>query len=45
MKQTRSPSSQGVRVEHGRLDLAWVRTRDAHGVFVELRKRENYTSA
>lgn len=34
--------SQGVRVDQGRPDLAWVHPRDAHGVFVELRKRENY---
>jgi len=37
--------AQGVRVEHGRPNLAWVHPRDAHGVFVELRKREDYTSA
>lgn len=34
--------SQGVRVDQGRPDLAWVHPRDAHGVFVELRKQENY---
>ncbi|MFZ1061770.1 MAG: VOC family protein [Candidatus Rokuibacteriota bacterium] len=34
--------SQGVRVDQGRPDLAWVHPRDAHGVFVELRKREIY---
>ena len=37
--------SQGVRVDQGRPDVAWVHPRDAHGVFVELRKREDYTSA
>lgn len=37
--------AQGVRVEHGRPDLAWVHPRDAHGVFVELRTREDYTLA
>lgn len=35
---------QGVRVDHGRADVAWVHPRDAHGVFVELRKREKYTA-
>ena len=34
--------AQGVRVDHRRPDLAWVHPRDAHGVFVELRKREDY---
>ena len=37
--------SQGVRVDQGRPDVAWVHPRDAHGVFVELRKREDYSSA
>ncbi|MBI3030442.1 MAG: VOC family protein [Candidatus Rokubacteria bacterium] len=37
--------SQGVRVDQRRPDVAWVHPRDAHGVFVELRKREDYTSA
>ena len=34
--------AQGVRVDHRRPDLAWVHPRDAHGVFVELRKPETY---
>ncbi|MBI2152618.1 MAG: VOC family protein [Candidatus Rokubacteria bacterium] len=37
--------AQGVRVEQGRPDLVWVHPRDAHGVFVELRTREDYTLA
>jgi len=36
--------AQGVRVDHERPDVAWIHPRDAHGVFVELRKRENYDS-
>ena len=34
--------SQGVRVDHRRQDLAWVHPKEAHGLFVELRKREDY---
>ena len=34
--------SQGVRVDDKRPDIAWVHPRDAHGVFVELRKPETY---
>ncbi len=34
--------AQGVRVDDRRPDIAWVHPRDAHGVFVELRKRERY---
>lgn len=34
--------NQGVRVDYRRPDVAWVHPRDAHGVFVELRKRERY---
>ena len=34
--------AEGVRVDHRRPDLAWVHPRDTHGVFVELRKREDY---
>jgi len=37
--------AQGVRVDHRRPDVAWVHPRDAHGVFVELRKREQYQTA
>jgi methylmalonyl-CoA/ethylmalonyl-CoA epimerase len=34
---------QGVKVDHRPdKDIAWVHPRDAHGVFVELRKREAY---
>ncbi len=36
--------AQGVRVDHRRADLAWVHPQDAYGVFVELRKREDYTA-
>jgi len=36
--------AQGARVDHRRPDLAWVHPRDAHGLFVELRKREHYGS-
>jgi methylmalonyl-CoA/ethylmalonyl-CoA epimerase len=35
--------SQGARVDGRRGDIAWVHPQDAHGVFVELRKRESYT--
>ncbi len=34
--------AQGVRVDDRRPDIAWVHPRDAHGVFVELRKPETY---
>lgn len=34
--------AQGARVS-GRDDIAWVHPGDAHGVFVELRKRETYS--
>src|SRR5262245_36434399 len=34
--------SQGARVDGRRGDIAWVHPQDAHGVFVELRKRESY---
>jgi methylmalonyl-CoA/ethylmalonyl-CoA epimerase len=34
--------AQGARVDHPKADIAWVHPRDAHGVFVELRKRERY---
>jgi methylmalonyl-CoA/ethylmalonyl-CoA epimerase len=34
--------AQGARVDHPRPDIAWVHPRDAHGVLVELRKRERY---
>jgi methylmalonyl-CoA/ethylmalonyl-CoA epimerase len=33
---------QGARVDHPRDDLAWVHPREAHGLFVELRKPERY---
>ena len=33
----------GARVDGRRGDIAWVHPADAHGVFVELRKRESYT--
>src|SRR6266849_864069 len=32
----------GVRVDGRRADVAWVHPQDAHGLFVELRKRETY---
>lgn len=32
----------GARVDHRRPDLAWVHPADAHGVFIELRKPEQY---
>lgn len=34
--------AQGVRVDYRRPDMAWIHPRDTHGVFVELRKREQY---
>jgi methylmalonyl-CoA epimerase len=34
--------AQGARVDDRRPDIAWVHPGDAHGVFVELRKRESY---
>ncbi|MBI4608267.1 MAG: VOC family protein [Candidatus Rokubacteria bacterium] len=33
---------QGVRVDHRRPDMAWIHPRDTHGLFIELRKREQY---
>src|SRR5262245_28129317 len=33
---------EGARVSHPKPDLAWVHPQDAHGLFVELRKREAY---
>jgi methylmalonyl-CoA epimerase len=33
---------KGVRITHPRPDIAWVHPSEAHGVFVELRKREHY---
>jgi methylmalonyl-CoA/ethylmalonyl-CoA epimerase len=33
---------EGARVDHRRPDIAWVHPQDAHGVFVELRRRESY---
>ncbi|PWU25046.1 MAG: hypothetical protein C5B48_03315 [Candidatus Rokuibacteriota bacterium] len=33
---------EGARVDHRREDIAWVHPQDAHGLFVELRKRESY---
>jgi len=33
---------EGARVDHRRHDVAWVHPQDAHGVFVELRRRESY---
>ncbi|MFQ5898985.1 MAG: VOC family protein [Candidatus Methylomirabilia bacterium] len=36
---------QGVRVDYRRPEVAWIHPRDAHGVFVELRKREEYRTA
>lgn len=41
-KAVTSLQAQGVRVDFRRPDVAWVHPRDAHGVFVELRKRETY---
>jgi methylmalonyl-CoA/ethylmalonyl-CoA epimerase len=35
--------AEGVRVDHRRADLAWVHPRETHGLFVELRHREQYT--
>ena len=34
--------AQGARVDHRRPDVAWVHPRETHGLFVELRKREQY---
>lgn len=34
--------AQRVRVDHRRPDVAWVHPKETHGVFVELRKREQY---
>jgi methylmalonyl-CoA/ethylmalonyl-CoA epimerase len=36
--------AQGARVDSPRADIAWVHPREAHGLFVELRKREHYGS-
>ena len=33
---------RGASVENPRPDIAWVHPRDCHGLFVELRKREEY---
>ena len=33
---------QGVKVEARADDIAWLHPREAHGLFVELRKRERY---
>jgi methylmalonyl-CoA/ethylmalonyl-CoA epimerase len=33
---------EGARVNQRGPDIAWVHPQDAHGVFVELRKRESY---
>ncbi len=33
---------KGVKVDHPKPDIAWVHPREAHGLFVELRKREKY---
>jgi len=35
--------ADGARVTSPRPDLAWVHPREAHGLFVELRKPEQYT--
>jgi len=35
-------TKEGARVDHRRPDIAWVHPQDAHGVFVELRRRESY---
>ena len=34
--------AQGARVDNPRADIAWVHPREAHGLLVELRKREHY---
>jgi len=34
--------TEGARVDRRGDDIAWVHPQDAHGVFVELRKRETY---
>lgn len=33
---------QGIRVDQRRPEVAWIHPRDTHGLFVELRKREQY---
>ena len=33
---------QGLKVDHPKPDIAWVHPRHTHGLFVEMRKRENY---
>ena len=33
---------KGVKVDARRDDIAWLHPREAHGLFVELRKRERY---
>ena len=35
--------AEGGRVDARKDEIAWVHPADAHGVFVELRKRESYT--
>jgi methylmalonyl-CoA/ethylmalonyl-CoA epimerase len=35
-------TQQGVRVDHPRPDFAWIHPRETHGLFVELRHREQY---
>ncbi|MBI4589602.1 MAG: VOC family protein [Candidatus Rokubacteria bacterium] len=37
--------AHGVRVDSRRPNVAWIHPQDAHGVFVELRKREEYLTA
>jgi len=34
--------ADGVKVDSPRNDIAWVHPRETHGLFVELRHRENY---
>ncbi len=34
--------AKGAKVDHPKPDIAWVHPREAHGLFVELRKRESY---
>jgi len=34
--------ADGVKVDSPRDDIAWVHPRDTHGLFIELRHRENY---
>jgi methylmalonyl-CoA/ethylmalonyl-CoA epimerase len=38
----KSLKAQGLRVDHPQPDIAWVHPRHAHGLFVEMRKREAY---